>query len=251
MTISDRPLSIIKYMTHVWAIFVLSVFSVHDTLAGFGVELDIVFRDSIQDYRFLYVLGNDPQSGTNDTIAVFDSLSFNQQHRTSLFYTAPQKQENWLSFMDANGENLESKTFVVSPLRTTFAVVVGSHQIKVAPKDFLHPQKDEDERSYFSFLFIFFLVKLLIAVLFIFSNKLPKRLISIASGAFLLSGFIDWYVPLHYFFRFLMVLVLEFLLISLVGRKSISWLQSLLLVIIVNVIGFGIISGIYLLYVFW
>jgi hypothetical protein len=217
---------------------------------GIGVELDVVFRDSTLQCRYLYVLSPNA-GGINDTLAVFDTLSFNGQSRVSLFYAAECGSENMLSMVDSSGLHIESSTFKVSRQRTVFAIMIGRQQIKVAGKDYIYPQKNEDERSYFVFLFIFFVVKILITAVFVFSSKLPKRTISISSGAILLSAFVDWFLPMNYLYRFLIIILAEYLLIALVGRRSISWLQAALLVLVVNIVGFGLIAVSYLSFVFW
>ena len=153
--------------------------------------------------------------------------------------------------VDSAGVQVVSKPFRVSPHRTTFTVVVGQRKIKVTGKDFLYPQKNEDKRSYFVFLAIFLAIKILITVVFVFASKQCKRIISIASGAFLISAFIDWLVPLNYLYRFLLIILAEYLLIALIGRKSISRLRTAMLVLTVNMIGFGMIAILYILYVFW
>lgn len=218
--------------------------------AGIGVELDVVFRDSTLQCRYLYALSPNP-GGVTDTLAVFDSLSFNGQSRVSLFYVAGSSSDHMLSMLDSSGLYLESRMFGVSPQRTTFTVVIGRQQIKVASKDYIYPQKNEDERSYFVFLFIFFVVKILMVTVFFFSSKLPKRIITISSGAFLLSAFVDWVLPINYLYRFLIIAIVEYLLIAFVGRKSISRLQAALLVLVVNMVGYGLIAVLYLSFVFW
>jgi hypothetical protein len=218
--------------------------------AGIGVELDVVFKDSTLQCRYLYALSPNT-GGISDTLAVFDSLSFNGQNRVSLFYIAGSGSDHMLSMLDSSGLYLESRMFRVSSQRTTFTVVIGRQQIKVANKDYIYPQKNEDERSYFVFLFIFFVVKIWMVAVFFFSSKLPKRIISISSGAFLLSAFVDWFLPINYLYRFLIIALVEYLLIALVGRKSISWLQAALLVLVVNMVGFGLIAVLYLSFVFW
>jgi len=222
--------------------------------ASIGVELDIVFRDyadsSSVQYRNLFVLCP-AADGTSDTLAIFDTLYFNGKNRVSLFYSVHSDGKNILSIVDSAGVHVESKPFKVSPKRTTFSVVVRQQQIEVFAKDYLYLRKKEDEHSYYVFLLIFFSVKLLITVFFVFVSKLPRRNISIASGAFILTAFIDWLFPLNYLYRFLIIILAEYLLITLVGRKSISWMRSAVLVLLVNIAGFGIIAVLYLLYVFW
>ena len=233
----------------------LLMFSCTKALADISVELDVVFLrradGSTVQYRYLYVL-SPIADGTKDTIAVFDTLSFIGKNRLSLFYTMPSSGgKNILSIVDSANLRIESSPFRVSPKRTTFLVAVGQQQIDITGKDFLYLRKNEDEQSYFVFLLIFFVAKFLIITIYIFIVKLPKRIISIASGAFLLSGFIDWFVPLSYLYRFLTLMLVEYLLIALVGRKSISWLQAAILIFVVNMACTGIIASLYLLYVFW
>ncbi len=237
-------------MMRICAIFFLLLVICGRAVAGVNIELDVVFRDSTKQCQFLYILVPNAE-GNNDTLAVFDTLSFNKQSRISLFYTAPSDRKNLISIVDTSGLHLESRPFKVSSEQTTFTVFIKKHQVKVVNKDYLYPQKNEDKQSYFFFLLIFFIVKILIATIYIFISKLPKRLISIAAGTFLLSAFIDWFLPYNYFYRLLITALVEFLLIFLVGRKSIPWFRAILLVILVNVVGFGIIVTAYLLYVFW
>jgi len=218
--------------------------------AGIGVELDVVCRDSTVQCRYLYVLCP-AADGTTDTLAIFDSFSFNGKNRASLFYSVPSSGKNTLLMIDSAGLQIESNHFRVSPRRTTFSVVVGQQQIEVVAKDYLYLRKNENEQSYYAFLLIFFVVKIIITVIFVLTSKLPGRIISIASGAFLLSAFIDWLFPISYLYRFLMIILAEYLLIALVGRKFISRLQAAGLVLIVNIAGFGIIDILYLLYVFY
>ena len=217
--------------------------------ADVEVELDVVFSDSVQ-CRYLYVFRPGTE-GLNDTLAVFDTLSFNGQNRVSLFYSVDSCGKNMLALVDSGGMQVESNLFGISPWRTTFSVLVGQQQIKVNNKDYLYPQKNEDERSYFIFLFIFFVVKIIITAVYVFSSKLPKRLIPIASGAFLLTAFVDWFLPVHYLYRFLMMALAEYILIAVVARKSISWLRAAVLVLMVNIAGFGLIAILYLGFVFW
>jgi len=235
-------------------LFLLLILACGKMFANIGVELDVVFKDcadsSIVQYRYLYVLCP-AADGTSDSLAVFDTLHFNGKNRVSLFYSVHSNGKNILSMVDSAGVYLESKPFMVSPKRTTFAVVVGQQQIEVVAKDYLYLRKNENEHSYYVFLLIFFVVKFLFTVIFVFISKLPKRNVFIASGAFILSAFIDWLIPLNYLYRFLMIILAEYLLIALVGRKSISWLRAAMLALTVNIAGFGFIAILYLLYVFW
>ena len=214
--------------------------------ANINVELDVAFIDSTVNCLYLYVVCFDK----NDTIAAFDTLSFNKHDRVSLFYSVKSAGKNRLSIIDSTGIYIESKPFMVSPRRTVFSVVVEQQLISVAKKDYLYLKKNENENSYFIFLLFFFLVKVLITTVFVFISNLPRRNITISSGAFLLSSFIDWHFPVYYLYRLLLTMLVEYLLIAIVGRNSISWLQALLLVKIVNVSGFGIIAILYLSYIF-
>ncbi len=221
------------------------------SFAGIEVELDVTFPDSTRHPQFLYVLGFESEANA-DTLAVFDSLSFTGHHQISLFFTVPHKQEIQLvTVVNGDDQGTESRLFKVSFWRTTFVVSIDEYQIDVMLKDYLYPQKNEDDYSYFWFLLIFVVVKTFIAVIFLVLRKMPKRLIPISSGTFMLSAFIDWFIPLNYVIRFLITTLVEFLLIALVGHKSISWLQTALLIIIVNVVGFGLIFIAYFGYVFW
>ena len=229
--------------------FLLLMFSCGKEFSVINVELDIVFSDSTV-HRYLYVLGSGAKE-LNDTLAVFDTLSFNGQNRVSLFYTVRSGGKNMLSMVDSSGLQVESKPFRVSPRRTTFTVVVRQHQIEVTGKDYHYLRKNDDERSYYVFLFIFVTVKILITTVLGFTTKQRKRIVAIAFGAFLLSAFIDWLFPLNYLYRFLMIVLAEYLPIALIGHRFISWMRAAMLVLTVNMIGFGMIAVLYLLYVFW
>ncbi len=239
----------VRFWLRICTVFLLLI-PCEKTVADVNVELDVFFKDSTQRCRFLYVLGTDSE-GSADTLAVFDTLEFNNRQRVSLFYSVHSDSENTISIVDTAGQSLMSKPFKVSSQRTTFVVTVHPQRIKVTVKDYLYPRKNEDEQSYFFFLLIYFVVKVLIAIGYILVRKLPLRLISIASGAFLLGAFIEWFLPLHYFWRFLMTVLVEFLLIAFFGRKLISVFRAGLLTLIVNIIGFGIIFAAYLFYVFF
>jgi len=218
--------------------------------AGVSVELDVVFNDSTVQCRYLYVL-SPSAGGANDTLTVFDTLSFNGHNRVSLFYTAGFSGKNVLSMVDSNGVNIVSQPFRVSPRRAVFSVVVGEQHIEVAGKDYLYLRKNENERSYYVFLLIFFVVKILMTAIFVLFSKLPGRVIFIASGAFLISAFFDWLFPLNHLYRLLLMMLAEYLLIALFGNSYISWLKAALLVLVVNLAGFGIIVFLYMMYVFW
>ncbi len=219
-------------------------------LAGFGVELDMVFKDSTYQCHFLYVLSPN-STGTNDTLVSFDSLAFNRQQRVSLFFNIPQEQKIKLLMYDTDGHVLESKLFKASPQRTIFRVTVHQHRVKITHKDFLYPQKNEDTKSYFFFLWIFFVFKMLVSGIYILAARLPLRLMAVTSGTFLLSSLVDWFLPLSYIYRLCITALFEFLIIAFVGRKSISWIRVAILVFILNITGFGLIFFSYLWYVFW
>ena len=219
--------------------------------ANIDVELDIVSNDSVLQYRYLYVLQSVGAEGKEDVLAVFDSLSFNKHDRVSLFYTVSDPGKNVLTFIDADGQSLESNPFKVSPRRTVFLVIVDQEKITVSNKTYLHSLKNENKNSYYIFLLIFLTVKILLTAPFVFISNLRKRNIAIAAGAFLLSAFIDWLFPVGYLYRLLMTMFVEFLLIAVIGCRYISRVQAAVLVLIVNTIGFGIIMLLYLSYMFW
>ena len=235
----------LRFFTVIWLFFALG--RAH---AGVSVELDVVFNDTTIRRPSMYVLVPNAY-GTNDTLAAFDSLSFYGLNRVSLFYTARSNQRNILSMVDSSGVYMESKPFRVSPQRANFKVMVGQQHIKVSNKDFLYPQKNDDQRSYFAFLTIFLAIKILITAGFVFSSKQRKRIVIIALTVFLVSAFMDWFLPINYVYRLLTMMLSEFLLIALVARKSILWRQAALLVLTVNSLGFGLIAILYLWFVFW
>ena len=237
-------------ISRVCIILLSLIFTDGKMFANVGVELDVSFRDTTVQCQFLHVLSPNMR-GTYDTIAIFDSLSFKGQSRVSLFYSVDTIGENIVSVTDASGIVAESRFYNVSPKRTTFAVLIGQQNIRLINKDYIYPQKNDDERSYYIFLAIFFAVKILITTIFVFSLKLPKRIITISSGTFLLTAFIDWLLPLHYLSRFFIMMLAEYLLIAYAGRASISWLRTALLVLLVNVTGFGLITSLYIVFVFW
>jgi len=218
--------------------------------ADINVELDVVFSGSTIQCRYLYVL-SPSADGVNDTLAVFDTLSFKGHNRVSLFYTAGFGEENVLSRVDSGGMNIVSQPFRVSPRRTVFYVVFGEQHIEITGKDYLYLRKNENERSYYVFLLIFFVVKIMMTTIFVLFSKLPMRVISITSGAFLLSAFFDWLFPLNYLYWLLLIMLTECLLITFFGNRYISWLKTALLVLVVNMAGFGTIIFLYVMYVFW
>ena len=217
-----------------------------NVFAEIDVELDVVTNVQC---KYLYVISKDIKENRSDTIARFDSLSFNEM-RASLFYTVRKRGVNIISIVDFDGATIESKPFKVSRGNNVFSVIVEQQSIKINRKNYLYPLKNDDDKSYYVFLLIFFTVKMLIAVVFIFLAKLPKLNIVTASGAFLLSAFIDWLLPINYLWRILLMIVTEFLLIAFFGRERITPLGTLKLVLVINAIGFGIISLLYFSYTF-
>jgi hypothetical protein len=229
---------------------VLLLFLSCKIFAGFTIELDVTFNEDSLHYQNIFVIAPDMEEA-GDTITIFNSMAFKGQLQTSLFFTASQKQEIKITAVTSDGKEAESRSFQISPQRSTFSVLIDAEKIKVRTKDFLYPQKNDDEKSYFVFLLIFFIVKLLIACIYIFLTKLPKRLISISAGIFLFSGFFEWVLPVNYLIRFFIIALIEFLLIIIFAKKDLTWIQSIILIIIVNLAGFGIIVLSYLIYVFW
>ena len=114
--------------------FLLFAFVVGNTFSNIDVELDVAFRDSTVNCRYLYVICNEK----NDTLAVFDTLSFNGYDRVSLFYYAKDEGKNTIAMIDTSGAHLESNTFVVSPRRKVFSVVIDNRQINVRGKNYLY-----------------------------------------------------------------------------------------------------------------
>lgn len=106
-----------------------------NTFSNIDVELDVVFRDSTVQTRYLYVLCSDK----NDTVAVFDTLSFNGYDRVSLFYSVNGRNENMLAMLDSGGVQFESKPFTVSPRSNIFSVIIDNRKISVEKKSYLYP----------------------------------------------------------------------------------------------------------------
>jgi hypothetical protein len=232
-------------------LFILFTLICGQASANIGIELDVVFGDSTVQCRYLYVLRHDVAESKNDTLAVFDSLSFNGLTRVSLFFTANNDGNHILLMVDKNGELFESNHFKISSQRTVFPVVVQQRQISVTDSIFLNPRKNDNDNLYLIFRLLFLAVKVLLAISYILVFKLRVRNIAIVSCAFLPSVLIEWFFPLNYFYRLLLIMLVEYLLIAIVGRRSISLLHAAALVVIVNAAGFGIISVIYLLQLFW
>ena len=227
-------------------LFLFTLFIFGNMFAEANVELDVVFSDSTVQCKYLYVLG----ANTGDTLAVFDTLSFNRQNRVSLFYTANKGGKNILLLVDSEGALSESKPYNIM-YSNVFSVAVGKEQISVNKRDFLYFRKNSDNKSYFVFLLFFFTVKSLITFFFVFLSALHRRVAAFASGAFLLSALIDWFFPLHYFYRLFVTLLAEYLFIAILGRKSISWLWTAILVMVVNFVSFGIIAFLFILHALW
>jgi hypothetical protein len=224
----------------------LFLLSCGTSFAGFNIELDVFSQENAASVRFLHVL-----AAHNDTLTVFDSLAFGKQNRSSLFFATPQPQTIKIVALTTDEQSVESEWFEVSPRRTTLLVTIQNDKIDVSAKDFRYPRKNENENSYFVFLLIFLLVKLLITILYMSAFRMPKQLIQSISGAFLFSGVIDWIFPVSYLFRILMIMFVECFLIYFSSRKVISLLQTAILSIVVNIAGSGLIALIYMAYVFW
>ena len=245
-------------MLRICGLFLLLTVVDCKVFAGIDVELVVFFKDTAVQCQYFYVLDT-YEKGKSSTLAVFDTLSFNGNDRVSLFYTAKNGGINTVLMVDTAGVLMKSKPFRVSSGRllntgstsAVFNVVIGQGQISVALRNHHYLQKNRNNYSYFIFLFTSFTVKFLIAFILILLSNLPKRIITVASGAFLLSIFIDLLFPFHYIYRFIMTLLAGYILIAIVLRKSISWLQTTMLVLIVNIAGFGIIAFMYIFYVLW
>jgi hypothetical protein len=178
-------------------------------------------------------------------------LSFETPDRSTLYFSADNNQEIKLIMLTAGWQRMESETFTVSPQQSTLLVTVENDEISISAKDFRYPEKDSNENSYFVFLLIFFAVKLLISIAYIFAFRLPKQLFSIAAGIFLLSAFIDWTLPIHFLLRLASVIAFEFGLFFFTSRKIFPLLHNIVMTIAVNIAGFGLIMLAYLIYVFW
>ena len=211
------------------------------------VELDVLFGDSTVNCRCMYVICIDD----NDTIAAFDTLSFFGYDRASLFYRMNGDGKDKLILLYNDSVLVESNIFEVLARRAVFDVVIWRDKISVSAKDYLYPRKNNNKYSYFIYLLIFFAIKTLLTALYIFIIPLAKRNILIASGVFLISSLIDWSLPVHFFFRFVLTVALEYIMISLIGRKSITWGWSAVLVLLVNISGAGIIALLYFFFSFW
>ena len=220
------------------------------TFNAADVELDVVFSDSTVHCRYLYVISLG-DNGLRDTIARFDSLSFNRHDRVSLFYPVNNYAKNMIAFADSQGVHTESEPFRISLLTRSapaiFRVSIGNQQVTVAKRDYFHLQKDEN----LAFVFVMFATKVLIMLFLVMLSALPKRTIAISTGAFFASSLLNWFFPLHYLYSTLISLPAEYLLIALIGRKYISWLRAAILVLVVNIAGFGIIAFLYIVYMFW
>ena len=56
---------------------------------------------------------------------------------------------------------------------------------------------------------------------------------------------------IDYFYKLLILMFVEYLLVAVIGRKSVSALRAAVIVLIANIAGFGIITVIYILHTFW
>ena len=223
------------------------LFACGTTFANIDVELDVILGDSTVQCRYLYVLSPAESAGRYDTLVAFDTLSFNAQRRMSLFYSVKTDKEHILSIVDSAGMFIESKPFAVTSQRAAYTVVVDREKISVTSNDYYYPQQNED----FIYLMVFFGVKFLMTIIFVMSSKFPKRIVSIASGAFLLSALIDLHFDISYLYRFLLILLADYLLIAFVARKSISPLWASIFVLTVNLAGYGVAMFLYLFYVYY
>ena len=214
--------------------------------SALSIELDIMFTDSARHYQYLCILDRN-----NDTLSISDSLAFNGTEGVSLFYQIAPEKEIKISATDTDNHSIESPFFKVSSRRTTFLVVFQDQYIDVSVKDFLYPIKGDKEESYLWFLLIFFVVKFIIALIYILANRIPASSLYIVAGVFILSSFISWLVPLNYIIRLGIVVLTEFTVIILFTWKKTSILHISLLVLINNLASFGLISFMYLLYTFW
>ncbi|MDR1866325.1 MAG: hypothetical protein LBR08_12235 [Bacteroidales bacterium] len=233
-------------MLRKWAATVILPLYCGGLFAAEEVELEVVFPDDAAQCRFLYVLA---ETG-GDTLAVFDTLSFGRQRRSSLFFPMPRRQSVKLVAVTAGGRHLESRPARVSSHRTTFLATVGDDAIHLSVKDFLYPRKNDSEQAYLVFLLIFFAVKLSLAALFAVVFRLPKTALYAVCGMFMISGLIEWNLPLDYLLRMLVLIALEWIFISIGARKIISPRQTLAMVTTVNIAAFGLIAAVYLAYVF-
>ena len=225
--------------------------------ANVDVELDVVFKDTTVQCRYLYVISLDRQ-GTGDTIAIFDTLSFKRHEGVSLFYSVENDETNILVIIDTAGMVIQSKPFRILSgkfirnrnVPAVFTVVIGKEQIAVANKKYRYLESYENKSMYFVFMLLFITVKLLIAISFSLLSELHRRIILIASGAFLFTALMVWFIPLYHIYRLFITIFTEYLLIAVIGRKYISWLLAAILILIVNLAGFGIITLMYIFYVF-
>jgi hypothetical protein len=212
--------------------------------ANIETEFEIVIVDSIPQYRYLSIVSLE----SNDTLR-FDPINFNAQERVNLFFKNVFSGKSILLLTDYQGQTISSKPFKISNKRNEFLVFVQSSTIDVTNKTFLYPLKNENKNSYYVFLLLFFVVKMLISYIFISISKLQKRIIFVAAGTFLISSFIDWIFPINYVIRFVLTAIIEYLLITVAGAGLISWKKSCALILVVNIIGFGIIAFAYTLYI--
>ena len=214
------------------------------------VELDVVFNDSTMRCLYLYVICVD-NNELRDTLAIFDSLSFNRQDRVSLFYKANNLEKKIISFIDCQGVDTHSKPYGISAFsRNTpalFSVILANQQVTIVERDFFYLLKKENLAT----LIIFYISKLLIISLFVTFSTLPKRTAAIASGSFLLSMAIYLLFPFYFVFNILIIIPVEYLFIALIGKKYISWLWAAFLVLGANIISYGIVAFLYYFYYFY
>ncbi|MDR3093782.1 MAG: hypothetical protein LBU62_03950 [Bacteroidales bacterium] len=216
------------------------------TIYGRQIELEVIVPDSLS-FRHLYVLN----AGNNDTLAVFDSMYVGYAKRSTLYFPSKEAQYIRLLLLTTSWQRIESASFSISARHSAFTVTINDLQIKVTRRDFRYPQKNEDDNSYWVFLLIFFLVKILISTACIYAMNLPRSLLYSISGVFLLSSLIYWSLPMFYLLRILVMVVFEFGILFLMESKKMPLLHNALLVIAENIAGVGLIELVYLFYVFW
>ncbi|MDR0713574.1 MAG: hypothetical protein LBF89_04855 [Bacteroidales bacterium] len=214
-----------------------------ESLAGRTVELNVAACDTIR-YRFLYVIN----TAGNDTIAAFDSLSFDRKEN-SLYFNCEDEPTLRICIV-TDRQSAVSESFTVFSQHTLFYVSLQDDMVNVSIENFQYPQNEENKSAYFVFLLIFFTVKWSISATYIFVMRLPKRLLSVAAGTFLLSAFIDWYLPVNYLFR-LPILAFAECGLFLTAWKILPLKHNILMVSGANIAGFGLIILLYLLFIFW
>ncbi|MDR1667599.1 MAG: hypothetical protein LBS03_07920 [Bacteroidales bacterium] len=212
-------------------------------VTGRTVELNMISSDTTR-FRLVYVV--DVVGG--DTLAAFDSLAFDRQ-RNILYFSCEGEQIVRIFALTSGQQFVESESFTLFLQHTTFYALLQRDEINVSIEDFQYPQNEEKE-NYFIFLLIFFTVKWSISAVYIFVMRLPKSLLAVAAGAFLLSAFIDWNLSVGYLFRLLILMFVECGLF-LTARKILPLKHNIPMVAGANLSGFGLIMLAYLVFIFW